>query len=72
MDSVFGEQVALESDFKWLMLGAGHCVDLDRFQNDSRYADSCLRAAMFAPDEMLRNCAERIRASRLDAMPLAA
>ena len=47
-------------DFKWLMAGEGHLVDLDRLQRESAYARGCLSLASGSTSATLRRVAERL------------
>ena len=47
-------------DFKWLMVGEGHCVDLDRLQHDRAYHRGCLALAAGSRSATLRRAAERL------------
>ena len=47
-------------DFKWLMVGEGHRVDLDRLQADPAYIRGCLALAAGSTSFTLRQAAERL------------
>ena len=47
-------------DFKWLMAGEGHRVDLDRLQRDPVYARGCLAVAGGSSSSTLRQAADRL------------
>ena len=47
-------------DFKWLMVGEGHRVDLDRLQTDQAYIRACLALAAGSASFTLRQAAERL------------
>ncbi len=47
-------------DFKWLMAGEGHRVDLDRLQNDRAYTRGCLALAAGSTTPTLRQAAHRL------------
>ncbi len=47
-------------DFKWLMVGEGHCVDLDRLQHDRAYHRGCLALAAGSRSATLRRAGERL------------
>lgn len=49
-------------DFKWLMVGEGHRVDLDRFSNDRAYAGGYLALARRSASATLRATAARLTA----------
>jgi hypothetical protein len=53
-------------DFKWLMAGEGHRIDLDRLQQDRSYARGCLSLAAGSSCGALRDAARRVRC-RLEA-----
>lgn len=46
-------------DFKWLMVGEGHLVDLDRLCNDDCYARGCLALARHSTSSTVRASAAR-------------
>ncbi len=47
-------------DFKWLMAGAGHAVQVDRLQSDPGYAQRCLELAEASRIPVLRDAARRL------------
>ena len=47
-------------DFKWLMAGEGHRVDLDRLQHEPAYARGCLAVAGGSTSSTLRRAADRL------------
>ena len=47
-------------DFKWLMAGLGHCIDLDRLQDDRAYLRDCLALAAGSDTSTLRQAAQRL------------
>jgi hypothetical protein len=47
-------------DFKWLMVGEGHRVDLDRLSNDGAYAGGYLALARRSASATLRATAARL------------
>jgi hypothetical protein len=47
-------------DFKWLMVGAGHHVHVERLQTDPGYAGACLALAEGSRIPALRDCARRL------------
>lgn len=47
-------------DFKWLMAGEGHRVDLDRLQQEPVYARACLALAAGSASATLRQAAQRL------------
>ena len=47
-------------DFKWLMAGEGHRIDLDRLQSDRAYARGCLALAQGSTNLTLRDAAQRL------------
>ena len=47
-------------DFKWLMAGEGHRVDLDRLQHEPAYARGCLALAGGSTSSTLRQAAGRL------------
>jgi len=49
-------------DFKWLMAGEGHRVDLARLQADAAYARGCLAVAGGSTTAALREAARRLGA----------
>ena len=48
-------------DFKWLMVGEGHHIDVDRLQRDHAYARGCVALASGSRSPTLRLAAERMR-----------
>ncbi|HEY6133757.1 MAG TPA: hypothetical protein VIW70_07250 [Rubrivivax sp.] len=58
------EQQALQLvdiiDFKWLMIGEGHHVHVERLQRDAAYAQHCLALAAASPSAALRDAALRL------------
>ena len=54
-------------DFKWLMAGEGHRIDVARLQADLAYARGCLALARSSTCAPLREAAERLR-SRLETV----
>ena len=46
--------------FKWLMVGAGHRVHVERMQADPDYAQRCLALGAGAQLDTLRHCALRL------------
>ena len=58
------EQKALQLvdiiDFKWLMVGDGHHVHVERLQKDPVYAAQCLATAAKSRNEAVRNAALRL------------
>lgn len=50
-------------DFKWLMAGEGHRVDVDRLRVDAAYARQCLALAQVARSPLLRQVAQRLIAA---------
>ena len=47
-------------DFKWLMVGEGHLVDLDRLKHDRAYHRGCLALAAGSRSATLRRAGERL------------
>jgi hypothetical protein len=47
-------------DFKWLMAGEGHRIDLTRLQRDRAYARGCLALAAGSGCAALRDAARRL------------
>ena len=47
-------------DFKWLLAGEGHCVDLDRLRHDRAYACGCLALAGASASATLRAAGARL------------
>jgi hypothetical protein len=47
-------------DFKWLMAGEGHPIDLDRLQSEPAYTRGCLALAGGSTSVTLRRAAERL------------
>lgn len=47
-------------DFKWLMAGEGHRIDLGRLQADTAYARGCLALAQGSTSATLRGSALRL------------
>ena len=47
-------------DFKWLMAGEGHTIDLDRLQCEAAYTRGCLALAGGSSSATLRRAAERL------------
>ena len=47
-------------DFKWLMAGEGHRLDLDRLQGDPPYLRGCLALAAGSRSATLRQAAQRL------------
>ena len=47
-------------DFKWLMAGEGHRIDLDRLRGDSPYIRVCLALAAGSRSATLRQAAQRL------------
>ncbi len=47
-------------DFKWLMAGEGHRIDLDRLQQEPVYARACLALAAGSSSATLRHAARRL------------
>ncbi len=47
-------------DFKWLMAGEGHAIDLDRLQRESAYARGCMALAGGSTSATLRRAGERL------------
>ena len=47
-------------DFKWLMTGEGHRVDLDRLQCEPAYSRGCLALAGGSTSATLRRAADRL------------
>jgi hypothetical protein len=56
-------------DFKWLMHGEGHGVDLARLQTDRAYARGCLAVAGGSTIAALRQAARRLGAKLLADPP---
>ena len=56
-------------DFKWLMAGAGHRIDLDRLRGDSPYIRGCLALAASSRSATLRQAAQRLARGLLAAGP---
>jgi hypothetical protein len=53
-------------DFKWLMAGEGHHIDVGRLQNDVPYARGCLALAGGSTSAVMRRVASQLgRALRL-------
>lgn len=46
-----------EVDFKWLLAGQGHWIDLARFRCDSVYAAGLIALALASNSSALRECA---------------
>lgn len=55
-------------DFKWLMVGDGRAVDLDRLQHDPAYAAHCVDLALVSPQQALRRLAQKLRRRLLPAV----
>jgi hypothetical protein len=47
-------------DFKWLMAGEGHLIDLDRLQGEPAYARGCMSLARGSTSATLQRVAERL------------
>jgi len=47
-------------DFKWLMAGEGHRIDLDRLRDDRAYAGGCLALACGSGSATLRSAGVRL------------
>ena len=47
-------------DFKWLMAGEGHHIDLARLQCDGAYARGCLAVAGGSSSPVMRHVASRL------------
>jgi hypothetical protein len=47
-------------DFKWLMAGEGHRIDLDRLQSEPAYIRGCLALAGGSTSATLRRAADRL------------
>ena len=47
-------------DFKWLMAGEGHWIDLDRLHRDRAYACGCLALARDSASHTLRSAGARV------------
>jgi len=47
-------------DFKWLMAGEGHPIDLDRLQAEPAYTRGCLALAGGSTSATLRRAADRL------------
>ena len=56
-------------DFKWLMAGEGHRIDLDRLRGDSPYIRGCLALAAASRSVTLRLAAQRLSGGLLTAGP---
>ena len=56
-------------DFKWLMAGEGHRIDLDRLRGDSPYIRGCLALAASSRSATLRQAAQRLARGLLAAGP---
>ena len=56
-------------DFKWLMAGEGHRVDLDRLRADSPYIRGCLALAAGSRSATLRQAAQRLSRGLLAVGP---
>ena len=54
-------------DFKWLMAGEGHRIDLDRLQGDGPYIRGCLALAAGSRSSTLRVAAQRLSRQLLPA-----
>jgi hypothetical protein len=54
-------------DFKWLMVGDGHHVHVERLQKDAGYAARCLAVAAASPNQAVRAAA--LRLERLLGLP---
>ncbi|MDT7836337.1 hypothetical protein [Aquabacterium sp. OR-4] len=48
------------SEFRWLMVGDGHDVDLDRLRHDRAYARGCLALARGSTTPALQGAAARL------------
>ncbi|EHR69188.1 hypothetical protein BurJ1DRAFT_0291 [Burkholderiales bacterium JOSHI_001] len=46
--------------FKWLMVGAGHRVHVERMQSDRDYAQHCLQLGADARLDSVRHCAHQL------------
>ena len=57
-------------DFKWLMAGAGHRIDLDRLRGDSPYLRGCLALAAGSRSATLRQAAQRLSRGLLVVGPV--
>src|SRR5450830_98680 len=57
-----------EVDFKWLMAGQGHWIDLARFRSDSSYAAGLIRLALASKSFALRECAALLKTHRKGSM----
>lgn len=59
-------------DFKWLMVGAGHHVHVERLQREPAYARDCLALAAKCPVAAVREAGRRLarRLAPSDALPL--
>ena len=56
-------------DFKWLMAGEGHRIDLDRLRGDSPYIRGCLALAAGSRSATVRLAAQRLSCGLLTAGP---
>ena len=56
-------------DFKWLMAGEGHRIDLDRLRGDSPYIRGCLALAAGSGSATLRQAAQRLSRGLLAGGP---
>ena len=56
-------------DFKWLMAGEGHRIDLDRLCGDSPYIRGCLALAAGSRSSTLRQAAQRLSRGLLAVGP---
>jgi len=56
-------------DFKWLMAGEGHRVDLDRLQCEPAYIRGCLALAGGSTSATLRRAAERLARAMASSRP---
>ncbi len=57
-------------DFKWLMLGEGHRIDVERLRTDAHYAGNCLSLAAASATSMLREAGQRIGRTLQVGLPL--
>jgi hypothetical protein len=56
-------------DFKWLMAGEGHHIDVHRLQHDRAYARGCLALAQASTCTTLRDAADQLGAVLRVLMP---
>ena len=60
MPTAAGAELLDFVDFKWLLAGEGHWIDLDRLRDDRAYAFGCLALARASASATLRSAGTRL------------